>query len=135
MSRFANGSILLTPPRFIRQCKMNIQNCHFCKHCHVKCHINWIQDFHLVLCFNSHLLLTDPSITKLSGLSHTRECDDDPEGTQFSWFGPILFLPHQSNVMNHRWVLAMNHICKNKKPYLYVQKKLAKNFPGLLISH
>ena len=78
---------------------------------------------------------TDPYITKLSSLSSTREGDDDPEGTQFSWYGPILFLPHQSNVMNHRWVLAMNHICKNKKPYLYVQKKLAKNFPGLLISH
>ena len=37
---------------------------------------------------------TDPYITKLSSLSSTRECDDDPEDTQFSWFGPLLFLPH-----------------------------------------
>ena len=65
----------------------------------------------------------DPYITKLSSLSSTRECDDDPEGTLFSWFGPILFLPHQRNVMDHSWVLAMNHICKNKKPCLYVHKK------------
>ena len=26
----------------------------------------------------------DPCITKLSSLSNTRECDDDPEGTLFS---------------------------------------------------
>ena len=69
---------------------------------------------------------TDPYITKLSSLSSTREYDDDPEGTLFSWFGPILFLPHQRNVMDHSWVLAMNHICKNKKPCLYVHKETSK---------
>ena len=56
MSRFANGNILLTLSCFIRQCKMNIQNCRFCKRCHVRCH--WIQDFHLMLYLNSHFLLT-----------------------------------------------------------------------------
>ena len=138
MSRFANGNILLTPSRFIRQCKMNIRNYHFCKYCHVRWHINWIQDFHLTLYFNSVVKTHngkssyimekngDPYITKLSSLSSTRECDDDPEGTLFSWFGPILFLPHQRNVMDHSWVLAMNHICKNKKPCLYVHKKNSK---------
>ena len=49
MSRFANGNILLTPSLFIRQCKMNIQNCYFCKRCHGRCHINRVQDFHLIL--------------------------------------------------------------------------------------
>ena len=67
------------------------------------------------------------------------ECDDEPEGTLFSWFGPIWFLPHQKNVMDHGWVLAMNHICENKKSCLYVhthtKKNLAKNFPGFLIPH
>ena len=29
------------------------------------------------------------------------ECDDEPEGTLFSLFGPVLFLLHQSNVMDH----------------------------------
>ena len=134
MFRFANGNILSTRSRFIRQCKMNIQNCHFCKHCHVRCHINWIQDF-IWCCILNHIFFwlkntknDDPYKTKLTSLSSTRECDDDPEGTLFSWFRPILFLPHQRNVMDHSWLLAMNHICKNKKPYLYVHKKIAKNF-------
>ena len=46
-----------TPSRLNRQCKMNIQNCYFCKRCHVSCHINWFQDFHLMLYLNSHFLL------------------------------------------------------------------------------
>ena len=40
----------------------------------------------------------DPYITKIPSLSSTRECDHEPEGTLFSLLGPILFLPHQSNV-------------------------------------
>ena len=68
----------------------------------------------------------DPYITKLSCLSTTRECNGDQEGTLFSWFGPILFLLHQRDVMDHSWVLAMNHICENKKPFLYVHKKTSK---------
>ena len=65
-----------------------------------------------------------------------QEYDDEPEGTLFSWFGPILFLPIQSNVMDHSWLLAIDHICKNKKPRLYVhKKKLAQNFQELLIPH
>ena len=43
--------------RFTRQCKMNIQNCHVCRHCHVRCHINWFQDFHLMPYLNPHFLL------------------------------------------------------------------------------
>ena len=84
MAGFANGNIVLTPSRFIRQCKMNIQNCYFCKHCHVRCHKNLIQDFHLMLIL-THIFFwlnngknADPYITKLSSLSNTRECDDDP---------------------------------------------------------
>ena len=61
----------------------------------------------------------------LTSLSSTRECDDEPEGTLFSWFGPILFLAHQKNAMDHGWVLAMNHICQKTKSlvYMYAHKK------------
>ena len=31
--------------------------CHFCKRCHVRCQINWVQNFHLMLYLNSHFLL------------------------------------------------------------------------------
>ena len=62
----------------------------------------------------------DPYIIKLRSLSSSRNCYDEPEGTLFSLFGPILFLPHQDNVMDHSWQLAINHICKNKKPCLYL---------------
>ena len=111
-----------------RECKMNIESCRFFQRCHARCHKNRIQDFHLMLYLNIFFWLknrknTDRYITKLSSLSSARECDDDPEGTLFSWFGPILFLPHQRNIMNDSWVLAMNHICKSKKTCLYVHKK------------
>ena len=129
MSRFAIGNILSTLSRFIRQCKMNIQNCHFCKGSHVRCHRNWVQDFHLMLYLNSHFLLVkntgknaDPYFVKPPSLSSTRECDDEPEGTLVLWFEHILFLPHQSNIMDHSWLLAMKILCKNKKLRLYVQK-------------
>ena len=36
---------------------MNIQNCHFSKCYHVRCHINWVQDFHSMLYLNSLFLL------------------------------------------------------------------------------
>ena len=38
----------------------------------------------------------------------------------------ILFLPHQSNVMDHSGVLVINYIYKNKEPCLYVHKKTSK---------
>ena len=57
MSSFANRNILLTSSCFIRQCKTNIQNSHFCKNFHVRCHINWVQDLHLMFYLNSHFLL------------------------------------------------------------------------------
>ena len=52
LSCFANGNVLSTPSRFIRQSKMNIQN--FCLFViFLRGHINWVQDFHLVLYLNS----------------------------------------------------------------------------------
>ena len=95
MSRFANGSILLTPSRFIRQnnAKMNIQNCNFCKRFHVmclvRCHVSLVQHFHLMLYLNSHFLFVkywknaDPYIINPRSLLSTREYDDEPEGTLF----------------------------------------------------
>ena len=140
MALFANRNILLTPSGFMRQCKMNIQNFHFCKHCHIRCHINWIHSIWCCILTRIFFWLnngrnTDPYITKLSSLSNTREYDDDPEGALSSWLWPILFLPYQRNVMDHSWVLAMNHICENKKPCLYVHKKIVINLPRLLIPY
>ena len=131
MSRFANENIRLTPSHFIRQCKMNIQNCHFFKHGHVRCPVNWIQDF-IWCCILNRIFFwlnrgknADAYITKLKSIKHQRvRCWPGGQTIFLKW--AFLFLPHQNNVMDHSWVVAMNHICKNKKPYLYVHKKTSK---------
>ena len=69
---------------------MNIQNFNSRKRYHVRCHINCVQEFHLILYLNSHCFWlnngknTDPYIIKSLCLSSSRECDDEPEGTVFS---------------------------------------------------
>ena len=35
---------------------MNIRNCHSRKRCHVRCHINWVQDFHLMFYLDPYFL-------------------------------------------------------------------------------
>ena len=147
MSRFANGNILSTPSLFIRQCDMNIQN-----FCVFVIFVNAVMLFAILIGFKTLMTLSiwrciltpiffrlntennaDPYITKPPNLSSTGKCDNEPHDTLFSWFGPILFLLHQRNSIDHSWPLAMDHICKNKKPSLYVhKKKLAQNFPVLL---
>ena len=67
-------------------------------------------------------------IIKSLNLSSTRKCYNEPQGTLFLWFGLILFLPHQSNVIDHSWPVAMSHICKNKKLCLYVHEKTFQAF-------
>ena len=130
MSRFANGSILSMLSRFTRQCKMSIQNfCLFIRR--FKTSIWCCILTHIFFCLNTENN-ANPYIIKLLHLSGTRKCGNEPQGTLFSWSGLILFLRHQSDVMNHSWPLAMDHICKNKKPCLHVHKK---NFSGLLIIH
>ena len=133
MSRFANGNIISTQSLFIRQCWMNIQNfCLFVIFVSVAMlgailigfkTSNWC-------CILTHILFwlntennADSYITKPPNLSSTGKCDNEPHDTLFSWFGPILFLLHQRNSIDHSWPLAMDHICKNKKPFLYVHKK------------
>ena len=133
MSRFANRNIPSTPSRFIRQCKMNIQN-----FCLFVIFVSAVMLGAILIgfktsiwcCILTHIFFSlntennaDPYIIKPPNLSSTRKCDNEPQGIAFSWFGPILFLPHQSNVIDHSWPLAMDHICKNKNPYLYVHKK------------
>lgn len=59
LSRFVSGEILSTPSRFVRQCKISIQNCHSCKRCYFWCHINWVQGFHLMLGLNLYLLFAN----------------------------------------------------------------------------
>ena len=80
-------------------------------------------------CILTHILFwlntennVDPYIIKPPNLSSTRKRYNEPQGTLFSWLVPILFLPHQSNAIDHCWPLAMDHICKNKKLCLYVHK-------------
>ena len=66
---------------------MNIQSCHFCKHCLVRCNINFVQDFYLMLYLKSYFRFVkyckddDPYVIRLPNLSCTRECADEPEGT------------------------------------------------------
>ena len=55
MPRFAIGNILLPPSRFITEC--NIQNFHSRKRCRVRFHINWVQDFNLMLYRKLHFRL------------------------------------------------------------------------------
>ena len=133
MSRFANGNIISTQSLFIRQWWMNIQN--FCLFViFVSAAMlgailigfktsNWC-------CILTHILFwlntennADSYITKPPNLSSTGKCDNEPHDTLFSWLGPVLFLLHQSNNIDHSWPLAMDHICRNKKPFLYVHKK------------
>ena len=110
----------------------------FYQHCHVSwdnekwifkmfvsSHINWVP-FDVVTQIFFWLNTkknAEPYIIKPPNLSSTRKCDNELQGTLFSWFVPILFLPHQSNVIDHSWPLSMDQICKNKKPCLYVLKK------------
>ena len=135
MSCFANGNLLLTLSRFIRQNNAK-----------------WI--FKIVIlvsavmlgaiyigfktfiwsCILTHILFSlstgknvDPYIIKLSSLSNTREFDDEPNGTLCSWFGHILFLQYEINAIGHGWLLAMDHVCKNKMSCLYVLKKSTKH--------
>ena len=92
MSRFANGIILLTPSRFIRQnnAKSLFKIVIFCKRSYVRCHINLVQGFHLMLYLTSHFVFVkywknaDLYIIKPPSLSSTRNYDDEPEGTLFS---------------------------------------------------
>ena len=106
--------------------------CHFCKSCHVSCHINWFKTSNWY-CILTHIFFwlnteynANPYTIKPPRLSSIRECDYEPQGTIFSWFGAILFLLHQNNIIDHRWPLAMDHICKNKEPCVYVHKKTSR---------
>ena len=131
MSHFGNGNILSKPSHFIRQCKMNVQIFCFCILCHVRCQTIWVQDFHFIFYINSRFLLVKcwrkcwSLCYYTHNLSSTWECHDELDGTLFSW---SFFYR-----MDHGWQLTTcnEHICKNKKPCLYVKKKLAQNFPDL----
>ena len=65
---------------------------YFChsQHCHDRCHINWVQDFHLMLYLSSYFLWlntennADPYIIKPPILLSTIRCDNEPQCTLFS---------------------------------------------------
>ena len=101
------------------------------------CHMNWIS-FHVVTQIFFWLNTknnAEPYIIKSPNLSSTRKCYNEPQGTLFSSFVPLLFLPLQSNVIVHSWPLSIDHICKNKKPRLYVLKKTsAKLYRSSILS-
>ena len=141
MSRFANGNILLAPSRLISQYKMNIQNCCFCKLCHVRCHI-WVQDFHLMLCFNSYFLLVRywkkmPTLILLNF-----QICQAPESVMmnqrvhyFLDLGLSYFyrIKPMSRITAEylQWTI---YVKTKSGGYMYI-KKLAKNVLGLLIPH
>ena len=129
MSHFANGRILSAPSRFITECKMNIQNCHSCKCCHVRCNINWVQDFNLMLYLNSHFLLAKYcKKCPILGLLISQVCQAPKSAmlnqiTRFSWFGlsflySIKLLPWIT-ADYLQWALYV----KRKKSCLYENKK------------
>ena len=141
MSRFANGNILSAPSLFIRQCKMNVQN--FClfvifvSAVILGTILIGLMTLSIWRCILTQIFFwlntennADPYITKPPNLSSTGKCDNEPHDTLFSWFRPTLFLLHQSNNTDHSWPLAMDHICKNKKPCLYVHKKASAKLPS-----
>ena len=133
MSRFANGNILSTQSLFIRQCWMNIQNfCLFVIFVSAAMLVAILIGFKTSnwCCILTHILFwlntennADSYITKPPNLSSTGKCDNEPHDKLFSWFGPMLFLLHQSNNIDHSWPLEMDHICKNEKLCLSVHKK------------
>ena len=95
--------------------------CHFSMRCHVRCHINWAQDFHLMSNLNIFFWLNtennaDPYIINPPYLSRPKNIINELWGTLFSWFGSILFLLHQCKC--HWWQLTT---CSG--PYIYVKTK------------
>ena len=101
MSRFANGKILSLPSRLNRQCKINIQNlCLFIILLNVvMLGVIWI-GFKIPIwcCIFTHIFFSlntedhaDLYIIKPPNLSSTRKCDNEPQGTLFSWFGLSYF--------------------------------------------
>ena len=137
MIRFANENILSSPSLFIRQCKINIQNvCLFVIFVSavmlgaILIGFKTLMTLSIWRCILTHIFFrlntennADPYITKPPNLSSTGKCDNEPHDTLFSWFGPMLFLLHQSNNIDHSWPLEMDHICKNEKLCLSVHKK------------
>ena len=69
----------------------------------------------------------DPYITKPPNLSSTGKCDNEPHDTLFSWFGPMLFLLHQSNNLVTADHLQWTIYVKTKSyVYLWIKKTSAK---------
>ena len=52
----------------------------------------------------------DPYIIKHPYLSRTRNCDNEPQSTLFSWIGPALSLPHQSNAIDVNVIVTADHL-------------------------
>ena len=98
---------------------MNIENCYFCKHCHITCHINWVQDFHFITPIFFWLNTgknTGSYIIKSPSLSNQRMHSFHDLG--LSYFYNIKAI---SRIIADYF--AINHICKNKKSCLHVNKK------------
>ena len=62
----------------------------------------------------------DPYIIKPSNLSSTRKCDNEPQGTLFHDLSLSYFYHFKAMSLI---TAEMDHICKDKKPCLYVHKK------------
>ena len=136
MYLFTNGSILSTPSRFVRKCKMNIRNCHSRKIYHVRCHINWVLDFHFISYLNPYFLLIK-SREKYRRLIIKIQCVyqilDNVMINQrvhyfhdlclFFFYGILDRRGSSWNVMDQSWLHAIGHVYKSKQRRLYVHKK------------
>ena len=121
---------------------MNIQNCHSHKHFHVRCHINRVQDFHLMLYLNSPFLLvkywknTYLYIFKPPSLSSTRQVMMNE--TVHYFHDQCLYCFYRTKALS--WVTAdylqqAIYVKTKNRVYRCTKKTLTQNFPGLIIPH
>ena len=117
---------------------MNIQNCHFCKGCHVRCHTNWVQDFHLMLYLDSHFgWIMKKMTTGILWNFQVYQALESVMMNQRVHYFLDLGLSYFYRIKAVSWITAEYlqwtiYVKTNSRVYKYI-KKLAKNFPGLLI--
>ena len=109
--------------RFIRQCKMNIQNRHSRKRCHVKTSI-WC-------CISTYIFFwlnprrnADPHIITLLGLSSIRDCDDEPEGTLFYLYLSYFYSIKIMSRITAGYLQWTIHIKTKDRVYMCIKKQI-----------
>ena len=145
MSRFANGNILSAPSLFIRQCKMNVQN--FClfvifvSAVILGTILIGLMTLSIWRCILTQIFFwlntennADPYITKPPNLSSTGKCDNEPHDTLFSWFSCYFYCIKAIILITADHLQWTIYVKTRSHVYMSI-KKLAQNFPALLIPH